>query len=60
MLGFIGIGVIFVMVFGGYIAAGGKLAIILKALPFELAMIGGAAVGAFLLSNDMAAVKQTV
>ncbi len=60
MLGLIGIGIIFVMVFGGYIAAGGKLAIILKALPFELAMIGGAAVGAFLLSNDMAAVKHTV
>lgn len=60
MIGFIGIAVIFVMVFGGYIAAGGKLAIILKALPFELAMIGGAAVGAFLLSNDMAAVKHTL
>ena len=29
------------MVFGGYIAAGGKLGIILKALPFELMMIGG-------------------
>nr|WP_232272210.1 motility-associated protein [Thiosulfatihalobacter marinus] len=36
MLGFVGIGVIFVMVFGGYIAAGGKMAIILKSLPFEL------------------------
>ena len=60
MLGFVGIGVIFVMVFGGYIAAGGKMAIILKSLPFELAMIGGAAVGAFLLSNDLAAVKHTV
>ena len=46
MLGFVGIGVIFVMVFGGYILAGGKLAIIMKALPFELMMIGGAAVGA--------------
>lgn len=60
MIGIIGIAIIFVMVFGGYIAAGGKLAIILKALPFELAMIGGAAVGAFLLSNDMAAVKHTM
>lgn len=60
MIGFVGIGVIFVMVFGGYILAGGKMAIILKALPFEMMMIGGAAVGAFLLSNDMAAVKHTV
>lgn len=60
MIGIIGIVVIFVMVFGGYIAAGGKLGIILKALPFELMMIGGAAVGAFLISNDMAAVKHTI
>lgn len=60
MLGLIGIAVIFVMVFGGYLAAGGKMGIILKALPFEMMMIGGAAVGAFLLSNDLAAVKHTV
>ena len=59
MLGFVGIAVIFVMVFGGYILAGGKLGIILKSLPFEMMMIGGAAVGAFLISNDMSAVKQT-
>ncbi|WP_102106673.1 flagellar motor stator protein MotA [Oceaniglobus roseus] len=59
MFGMIGIAVIFVMVFGGYIAAGGKMGIILKSLPFELAMIGGAAVGAFLLSNDGPSVKRT-
>lgn len=60
MIGIIGIVVIFVMVFGGYLAAGGKLGIILHSLPFEMAMIGGAAVGAFLISNDMAAIKHTV
>lgn len=59
MVGIIGIVVIMVMVFGGYMAAGGKMGPILKALPFEMVMIGGAAVGAFLVSNDMAAVKQT-
>ena len=59
MIGLIGIVVIFVMVFGGYLAAGGKLGIIMKALPFEMMMIGGAATGAFLLSNDMGTVKQT-
>lgn len=59
MLGIIGILVIFAMVFGGYLAAGGKLGIILKALPFELMMIGGAAIGAFLVSNDMSGVKHT-
>jgi chemotaxis protein MotA len=60
MIGIIGIVVIFVMVFGGYLAAGGKLGPILKALPFEMVMIGGAAIGAFLLSNDMSAVKATL
>lgn len=60
MLGLIGIIVIFAMVFGGYLLAGGTLGIILKALPFEMMMIGGAAVGAFLISNDTSAVKQTL
>lgn len=59
MIGIFGILMIFAMVFGGYLAAGGKLGIILKALPFELMMIGGAAIGAFLISNDMAAIKHT-
>jgi len=59
MIGLIGIVVIFVMVFGGFLAAGGKMGPILKALPFEMIMIGGAAVGAFLLSNDLSTVKQT-
>jgi chemotaxis protein MotA len=60
MLGLIGIAVIVIMVFGGYMLAGGKMGIILKALPFEMIMIGGAAVGAFLIANDMAAVKHTL
>lgn len=60
MIGLIGILVIFAMVFGGYLAAGGKLGIIVKALPFELMMIGGAAIGAFLISNDTAAIKRTL
>lgn len=59
MFGIIGIVVIFVMVFGGYLAAGGKMGIIFKALPFEMTMIGGAAIGAFLISNDGSAIKQT-
>ena len=60
MFGFVGIAVTFVMVFGGYVAAGGKMGIILASLPFEMMMIGGAAVGAFLLSNDFGAVKHTI
>lgn len=49
-----------VMVFGGYTIAGGKFAIIIGSLPFEMMMIGGAAVGAFLMSNSMAGVKHTL
>ncbi|GGG78645.1 flagellar motor protein MotA [Salipiger pallidus] len=60
MLGVIGIVVIFAMVFGGYVLAGGKMSIILKALPFEMMMIGGAAAGTFLISNDGSAVKHTL
>jgi len=59
MFGIIGIVVIFVMVFGGYMLAGGKLGIILKAMPFEMVMIGGAAIGTFFVSNDFPAVKRT-
>jgi chemotaxis protein MotA len=60
MIGIVGIAVIFIMVFGGYILAGGKLGIILKSLPFELMMIGGAAVGAFLIANDIPSVKHAL
>lgn len=60
MIGIVGILIIFVMVFGGYIAAGGKMGIILKALPFEFMMIGGAATGAFVISNDMSGIKHTL
>ena len=56
----IGILVVMVMVFGGYLAAGGKMGIIIKALPFEMMMIGGAAVGAFIIGNDGPAIKHTI
>ena len=57
IVGWIGVTV---MVLGGYMLAGGKMGIILKALPFEMIMIGGAAVGAFLLSNDTSSIKGTL
>ena len=60
MIGLIGIVIIFVMVFGGYTLAGGKLGIILKSLPFEMIMIGGAALGAFVLGSDVAGIKHTL
>ncbi|MCB4823419.1 flagellar motor stator protein MotA [Roseicella aerolata] len=55
-------GLVFMLacVFGGYIAAGGKMEIIMKALPFEMLMIGGAAIGTFLMANSIADIKHTL
>ena len=51
--------VIFVCVFGVYIAHGGNIMVILHALPFEIITIGGATIGAFLANNQMKVVKAT-
>ncbi|MBE9607396.1 flagellar motor stator protein MotA [Acetobacteraceae bacterium H6797] len=48
------------MVFGGYIIAGGKFDIILHSLPYEMMMIGGAAVGSFVMSNSMHDIKHVL
>jgi len=48
---FVGLGVVMVCVFGGYIAMGGNIMIILKAAPMELVIIFGAACGAFIIGN---------
>jgi len=51
MLIIVGIIVTMGMVFGGFIIGGGKMAIVLHALPLEGMVIGGAAVGSYLVSN---------
>jgi chemotaxis protein MotA len=56
MLAIVGVVLVIGMVFGGYLLAGGKFGIILKALPFELMMIGGGA-GTFLIANKADVVK---
>lgn len=48
------------MVFGGYVIAGGKFGIILHSLPYEMMMIGGAAIGAFVMSNSMHDIKHVL
>lgn len=55
----LGLIVTLVMVFGGYILAGGDMGIIMHSLPFEMMMIGGAAAGAFLAANDFTTIKHT-
>jgi len=47
-------------IFGVYIVHGGNMAPILKALPFELTTILGAALGAFLANNQMKVIKATL
>jgi chemotaxis protein MotA len=47
-------------VFGVFVAHGGNMGPILKALPWEMAMIGGATLGAFLVNNQMPVVKATI
>lgn len=47
-----------VMVFGGFIISGGKIQIILEALPHEMMTIGGGAVAGFLIGGSMYSVKK--
>jgi chemotaxis protein MotA len=51
MFAAIGIIILLVMVFGGFMIAGGNMMPILAALPIEMMIIGGAAVGALVIGN---------
>lgn len=59
MMGLFGILIVLGMVFGGYLVAGGSLGIIAKALPYEMMIIVGAAVGAYFIANDWTLIRQT-
>ncbi|MGF1605761.1 MAG: flagellar motor stator protein MotA [Rhodothalassiaceae bacterium] len=48
----IGLVVVFIMVFGGFMLAGGKFGIIIEALPAELMIIFGGSLGAFVMANS--------
>ena len=56
----VGWGIAMVCIFGVYIVHGGNIGVILKALPFEMATIFGAAAGAFLATNQMKVVKSSL
>ena len=49
-----------ICVFGVFILHGGKIGVVLEALPFEMATIGGAAVGAFIVNNQPKVIKATL
>ncbi|MBN8818220.1 MAG: flagellar motor stator protein MotA [Sphingomonas sp.] len=53
----IGLVVLLVMVFGGFIITGGDIGPVLHALPHEMLIIGGAAVGALIIGNSGADLK---
>ena len=58
MLVIIGYVVVMLAVFGGFAMGGGHLAALFQ--PLELVMIGGAAIGAFLVGNNGKAIKSTI
>jgi len=60
MLLLFGIIFVFACTFGGYIAMGGKMAIIIKAAPLELVVILGSGIGAFVISNPTKILKQAL
>ena len=59
MFQIIGIVVLFVSVFGSFIITGGKIGVVLEAMPHELMAILGAGIAAFLISNSMTTIKAT-
>ena len=59
-MGFVGILVVFGMVFGGYVIHGGKFPVIFHAAPTELMIILGAAFGGYLIANPMKTVKMGI
>lgn len=55
----IGLAVMLALVFGGYNLSGGQMEPIYHSLPYEMMMVGGASLGAFLASNSFTVVKMT-
>jgi len=58
MYAVIGIVILIVMVFGGFMITGGAIGPVLHALPHEMMIIGGAAVGALVAGNSLHELKQ--
>ncbi|PZO92030.1 MAG: flagellar motor stator protein MotA [Sphingomonas sanxanigenens] len=53
----IGLVVLLGMVFGGFVFTGGALGPVMEAIPHEMLIIGGAAVGALIIGNSMKELK---
>lgn len=59
-MGFVGVLIVFATVFGGFMAGGGKMHVILEAAVLEMVIIGGAAFGAYVIANPMKIVKMGI
>lgn len=57
MLAIVGILILLVMVFGGFMISGGNLGPVLAALPIEMMIIGGAGMGALVIGNSVSDLK---
>jgi len=57
MFAAIGMIVLLVLVFGGFMMSGGSIGVVLHALPVEMTIIGGAAIGATITGNSGAEMK---
>lgn len=57
-MGIVGAVIVIVCVFGGFVLAGGHLHVIWQ--PFEVVIIGGAAIGAFIIANTSTTMKLTI
>jgi len=57
MVAIVGLVVLMICVFGGFIIAGGSLAPIIKAAPFEMFIIGGAGLGGMITGNSAVILK---
>lgn len=60
MMIFVGLAMVFGLVFGGFMLSGGKMDIVLHALPFEGMMIGGASLGAFVVANSSTVLRSSL
>jgi chemotaxis protein MotA len=58
MLTIVGVVVVCVCVFGGYLLEGGEMGVLVQ--PIELLIIGGAAAGSILISSPMSLIKQMI
>ncbi|MBM2575693.1 flagellar motor stator protein MotA [Jannaschia sp. Os4] len=55
----LGLILVFALVFGGFMLSGGKMDIVLHALPYEGMMIGGGALGAFVIANSFPVIRRS-